>query len=148
MIGSSLFHNAIRAARLADPISPEHRRVLENPPAGAFVDPIDAAADGYVGLRGEVNVAVFARFVLAQHDRRIAIVDAALAALRDRTPIDADKIESLARAIAGFRRVPDRLASALELRVDPAPSVAADRLERELMMITREAQRNRPARIL
>jgi hypothetical protein len=140
--------DAIRAARGAEPISPRQRHALENPPSSFAVDESTAAADGFHGCRGRIDVFEYCDFLLARHAERLAVVERAIELLRNKAVLPIDEIESIARKIAGVKPIPGALASALEMPSDPPRARAADRLEALLKIYASNAARNQRVRIV
>ena len=66
---------------------------------------------------------------------------AAIEALRTKAALPIDQIESLARKIAGLKAIPDVLADALEMPLDPPRARAADRLESSLKICANAARK-------
>lgn len=137
----SAFESAVRAARGAEPINPRQRAVLENPPRGIDVDRIAAPRDGYVGLD---DAEAFAAHVLRCHDARIAIVERAVAAIKNRDRLGSNEARRLAADITMLPSVPAQLAETLGLPPDVSPSIAADRLETRLRDGGGQARRDVP----
>jgi hypothetical protein len=140
--------DAIRAARGAEPLSPRQRHALGRPPASFVVDESTAAADGFHGCRGRIDVFEYATFLLARHAERLAVVERAIEVLRTKAALPIDQIESLARKIAGLKPIPDTLADALEMLRDPPRSRAADRFESLMKIYASNAARNQRVRIV
>jgi len=137
------FQDAIHAARGAERLSPRHRVLLESPPSTVTIDETTATAEGFYSLgAGKIDPAQLGAHVLRRHDRLVAAIERAVAALRGAAVLDRDETARLASEIANLRDLPASLSTLLDLAPAASPSLGAERFQRIMTARTEAAHKN------
>ena len=91
------FLESIGAARGVEPLTERQRYALRHPPEGFKLDPAEAERDGYFSGRGRVDNKLFAAFILRNHETRVAHIESAIGALRDKIALPLERIQRIPR---------------------------------------------------